>query len=477
MKSFFQSLRWRLQAWNGLLLFLVVAGSAVPAYRLGWNNQMQRIDKELSSTERNLVRSMMDAVQTMPEGQGSNPERVFLVPSEFIRRLTTRSVSLPPSTLDQFKGNGPGHAYFRIQDREDRILLESENAPPDIAFLPLPRSDIVEETRSFKNRREIARSSSHGLKIVVGRDITPELQEMRRIAWLHWLIGLAVWLFGLLGGWGVSGRAIRPIRTISQTASRIAEGSLQERIDVTAMDTEMGQLSQVLNQTFDRLHSAFERQRQFTADASHELRTPITILLSETQRTLKRERTPEEYREALQTCGETAQRMRRLVEALLLLARQENDSAQAHHEDCDLAVILHEVIHQLQPLADERGLKLGSSLLSVPLKADPAGLAILATNLISNALQHGGNVEVSCCHRDEQAVFTITDDGPGIAEADLPHIFDRFYRADQARTGSTGHTGLGLAIAKAIVENHGGTIQVIPRAGQGACFEVSLPVG
>lgn len=474
IKTLLQSLRWRLQAWHGLLLLIVITASVGPAYHFALENQMQRLDRDLGRMERGLIRSLMDVIQGIPSPE-ARQDRPFLPFAEFVQKLTTQKVAPPEATAVQFQGTEPGYAYYSIRDKDGNIILQSANAPADLKFLPIPTTDVNEEARSISNRRENLRSTMHGLKIVVGRDITPELQEMRTMAWLHLLIGLGVWILGLLGGWWLSGRAIRPIQAISKTASRIAEGNLEERIDVTETDSELGQLSQVLNQTFERLHAAFERQRQFTADASHELRTPITILLTESQRILKRERSAEEYREALQTCGETAQRMRHLVEALLLLARQENAPAATHLEDCDLAIILHEVIQQLTPLARERGHQIISSLVSVPLKADPAGLAILASNLISNAIQHGGHVEVSCQRQGDTAFFTVRDDGPGIAEADLPHIFDRFYRADQARTSTSGHTGLGLAIAKAIVENHTGSIQVNSAASEGACFEVSLP--
>jgi two-component system OmpR family sensor kinase len=481
MKTFFHSLRWRLQAWHGLLLLLVVAGSTAPAYRLARDNQMQRLDKELSQLERNLVRSLLDLVQSSPPTPPASEEpsqRQFFGPADFVRRLVSQPVQLPETILVQFRGSQPGYAYFSVRDQNDQIILQSENAPTDLVFLPLPAVDLVEETRSVGTRRETLRSSVHGLKIVVGRDITPELHEMQGMAWLHLVIGLGVWLFGLLGGWWLSGRAIRPIRTISQTAARIAEGNLEERIDIREMDTELGELSQVLNQTFERLHAAFERQRQFTADASHELRTPITILLSETHRLLKRERTPEEYREALETCEATAQRMRRLVESLLLLARQENlPAAVSAHASCDLSSVLKDAADHLAPLAREKGFRIDTALTPTPCRADAETLSLLATNLIANALQHGGNVTVSCAPQGQQAVFSVEDDGPGIAEADQPHVFERFYRADQARTGSSGHSGLGLAIAKAIVDNHGGTLTLRSSPGKGTCFEVHLPAG
>lgn len=480
MRTFFQSLRWRLQVWHGLLLAVVIVGFTLPTYHFARESQLQRIDRDLGRMERGLIRSLMDVVQGFQPDPGKpdfRQDRPYLPFGEFVQRLTTQQPApqVPPAVAVQFQGTEPGHAYYSIRDRADRIILQSANAPQDLHFAPVPDTDMTEETRSVENRRETSRSNAHGLKVVVGRDITPDIQEMQGLASLHLLIGLGVWVVGLVGGWWLSGRAIRPIRSISETASRIAEGNLQERINVTQAESELGQLSRVLNETFERLHGAFERQRQFTADASHELRTPITILLSETQRILKRDRTPEEYREALQTCGATAQRMRRLVEALLLLARQDQPP-QATGQSCDLAVVLQDVTAHLKPLADERHLRLETALAPARCGADAEAVSILATNLITNALQHGGNVTVSSQGQNGGAVLTVRDDGPGISAADLPHIFERFYRADQARTSTCGHTGLGLAIAKALVENHGGSIRATSEAGKGACFEVRLPM-
>lgn len=475
--ALFQSIRWRLQAWHGLLLLLVVTASVGPAYHFGLENQNQRIDRELGRLERGLIRTLMDVVQGIPVDSAhpdARKDRPFLAFGEFVQRITAQPPKLPDTQAAQFQGNEPGYAYFSLRDKDEKVILQSDNAPSDLKFLPIPETDVVEEVRAVDHRRESLRSTVHGLKIVVGRDITPELQEMQRLLMIHILVGLGVWLLGLVGGWWLAGRAIRPIQAISKTASGIAEGNLEERIDITETDSELGQLSQVLNRTFDRLHAAFERQRQFTADASHELRTPITILLSESQRILKRERTAEEYREALETCGATAQRMRRLVEALLLLARQENHDSSLHQQSCDLAGILQDAVQHLAPLAEERGLRIETDLPKVPCQVDAAAISILATNLISNALQYGGNVTVSCTLQDQQPTFMVVDDGPGISETDLPHIFERFYRADQARTGSSGHTGLGLAIARAIVDNHGGSIAVRSAPGQGTGFEVKL---
>jgi two-component system, OmpR family, sensor kinase len=471
MSAVFHSLRWRLQLWHGAILLLAVLAFCLTAYRLAWDNQLRHIDKALGQNEWAMFHGLM--VASRPDGTGN----ASVSPERMVERLRAGTVTLPADTAARFGGTEPGYLYFAIYERDGKQLLRSENLPSGIA-VPGGNKEVGEHYRLIGSRRETMHDGPGGLVIVSGRDIAPELEGLHRFGWSLAAVGLAVWSLGLLGGWWLAGRAIKPIAAISRTATRIAAGNLAERIDTQGTDSELDQLSRVLNATFERLHASFEQQKQFTADASHELRTPITILLSETQRILKRERTPVEYAEAIHTCHDTAARMRRLVEALLLLARQDAAGASAPRETCDLATILRETIDQLAPLAKEFSVELHAELPATPCRADPASLAILATNLVANAIQHnrsGGHVHVTCSATPRAATFTVGDDGPGIPAEDLPHIFRRFYRVDKARAGSSGHTGLGLAIAKAIVDNHGGTIAVASADGRGARFTVTLP--
>ncbi|KAF0092892.1 MAG: integral membrane sensor signal transduction histidine kinase [Puniceicoccaceae bacterium 5H] len=471
MRNPFQSIRWRLQAWHGLFLLVVIAGFCYMAYQLAWNNQSRRIARNVFEAERHLFHPLFEAAR--PEGAD---EDAPVSSSMLLERLRAHQIELPPETLLRFESTESGFAYFVLYDTDGSVLMQSPNLPPDMAPLPNDGDDYDEDMRTIDNRREMARYNAKGVSSIVGRDITPEKDDLHRLGLSLAASGLGVWIVGLLGGWWLAGRALKPIHTISQTATRIAEGNLTERID-TAGNNELHQLARVLNDTFEQLHAAFERQRRFTADASHELRTPVTILLAETERILKRERKAAEYQEALTTCRESATRMRNLIQALLLLSRQE--SAPPQRESCDLAKVVGEAVAQLEPLAREREVHLQTDLPHLACQADPAALSILASNLVANGIQYnrpGGSVAVSLQQRNGSAVLTVQDDGPGIPQEDLPHIFDRFYRADKARTGTSGHTGLGLAIVKTIVENHQGTLAAESPDGAGARFVVSLPV-
>lgn len=490
MRRFLHSIRWRVQAWHALILLLAVAALWLTAYRLAWGNQMRRIDREVVDTERRLVNGMFQATQVETgnkPGASKDDEPRPLRPSEFMARL--RTVTLPEETLALFKGTDAGYAWFSLRDREGKILQQSPNAPADLRMLPVPETDVREELRTTGQRREFARSFSHGLCSVVGRDMTPELAEQQRYGWSLSAFCGGIWIAGLAGGWWLAGRAIQPIEVISRTASRIAGGNLQERIDVRDTDNELDQLGRVLNQTFERLHAAFERQRRFTADASHELRTPVTILLAETQRILKKERSPAEYREALETCRETAGRMRRLIETLLLLARQDGEAPQSRAvpeskealgEVTDLSAVLEKTVRQLSVLADRKNLVISTALQPVCCRVPGDALSMLATNLLMNAIGHhhrdtGGVIEINSMLIGSEAVFQVKDNGPGITAADLPHIFERFYRADSARSGGGAHAGLGLAVAAMVTERYGGKIEAKSTGGNGALFEIRFP--
>ena len=469
-----------MQAWYGLILLIAVIAFCLTAYRLAWDNQLRAIDQNIYGTEGKLAAALMVSKPSIPGAVTRDDENPPISASLLIEHLRAVNGKVPKEIAPIFEGTDPGYAYFSFRNGKGKIFLESANFPEGASLLPMPVGRYSEEWRTTEHRRELLRSSKPGLSSLVGRDISPELDSMHRFAWSLGLSSFAGWLVCLLGGWWIAGNAIRPITEISRTAAHIAAGNLQERISPSGTDSELDQLGRVLNHTFDRLQAAIEQQKQFIADASHELRTPVTILLSETQRIMKhdRKRTVDEYRQVVQTCGDAADRMRRLIEPLLVLARQEALGAHPLRERCDLSTILRNTLAELEPLRAAKKIHLSAQMETSPCMGDPAALTILTTNLIANAIQHNresGELLVSCVGEGDLVTFSISDNGPGIAPENLPHVFERFYRADKSRSSSNGHAGLGLAIAKAIVDNHGGTIKVATALGKGSVFTVTLP--
>lgn len=326
--------------------------------------------------------------------------------------------------------------------------------------------------------REALRRTPPGEIILVGRSIVPELNELRHTAIRLVVVGGCILLLGLAGGWWLAGRAIRPVADISAAAQKISTGDLSQRIQTRDTETELGQLAHTLNNTFARLEKSFAQQAQFTSDAAHELRTPIAVMLAQTQSILSKERPSAEYRETLEACQRAAQRMRRLSESLLQLARLDAGQETIRRESFDLAAVARNCVELIRPLAAEKHVTLQLDLQATKCTGDPERVAQVVTNLVTNAIRHNAEgIEVRLATRPGPglAVLTVQDSGGGISAADLPHVFERFYRADKARASSEGNAGLGLSICRAIAEAHGGTIEVASEPGRGTAFTVRLP--
>jgi heavy metal sensor kinase len=318
-----------------------------------------------------------------------------------------------------------------------------------------------------------------GEMIRVGCSIAPEKAELRIETMLLTGVGSIVLLFGLAGGGWFVGRALRPISEISATAAKISAGDLSQRINSAGTESELGQLAAVLNSTFARLETAFAQQKQFASDAAHELRTPVSVILTQTQMSLGRERDAATYKQTVEACERAAQRMRKLIESLLELARFDAGQEELKRLRFDLAKTVADSADLVQPLAAELRVKIISELQPLEITGDPERLAQVVTNLLTNAIQYnkpGGEVRVKLAGQGGLAVLEVADTGRGIATDDLPHVFERFYRADKARSGG-GNAGLGLSICKAIVEAHGGTVEVSSRENIGSTFLVRLPLG
>ena len=337
----------------------------------------------------------------------------------------------------------------------------------------------MQTVRSREWQREVIHCTNFGNHVLVGRSIQSDVASQHSSGWLLAACGWAVLTLGVVGGGWLSGRTLRSLTAMSGTAKNISVENLSQRIDLAETDSDLGHLALVLNQTFDRLQAAFEHQLRFTADASHELRTPLAVILSQTELTLSKSRSTDEYRTALETCHRAARRMRSLIDSLLLLARFDAGHPDLQRGSVDLAEIASESVELLRPLADERRITLGSELLPMSVVGDRDRLGQVVTNLLANAIrynQEGGRVDVRVERVNGHAIVSVTDSGIGIPAEELPHIFQRFYRVDKARTRSDGSSGLGLAICQSVVEAHGGQITARSEPEQGTTLEVRLPL-
>jgi signal transduction histidine kinase len=355
----------------------------------------------------------------------------------------------------------------------------------------------------------------HGEKGATGRlliqsNLDAALRPYANIQRALAAVGLMGLLVAVMGSIIVAGGVTNPLRRIARAAHGLMQGDWSQRAPITSRD-EVGLLAETFNRMAERLESwdsdlraavadrtrelnnavarldaAFQQMRQFNADASHELRTPLTVIRGEAEVALRAARAPDEYRAVLRSIQEETERMSRIIEQLLLLARADSGELRLERRQIALDDLVRDVAHRLEILARDRGIQLRVGWLEPTLLVgDEDRIRQLTLNLIDNALKYtseGGEVQLSLrteASTDEDSgrvgVLEVEDTGIGIDAADLSRIFDRFYRVDKARSRAQGGSGLGLAICRWIVEAHGGQIGVRSRPGQGSKFTVRLP--
>jgi heavy metal sensor kinase len=290
----------------------------------------------------------------------------------------------------------------------------------------------------------------------------------------------AILLLAVGGGLFLAGRALNPVDRITRTAAAISAEDLSSRLNIPETPDEIGRLAATFNQMLARLDRAFQRQQQFTADSSHELRTPLALLTAQIDLALERCRTPFEYKQFLLSMREDAARMRQLVGELLTLARADAGQEALCLEVIETGSLTEEVVEAMRPLAGERGVGLHlCEMTQCQVLGDQTRLMQLLVNLVDNALKYtdpGGSVTVSASAEDGWAIFQVQDTGVGVAPEHMPHLFERFYRIDRARSQAEGGAGLGLAICQWIVAIHGGTIEVASQVGIGTIITIRLPL-
>ena len=460
------SLRLRLTLWYSalltclLLLIAIMAGSRVESSVVGG------IDRELLTKGREIALLVEEGVQ-------SGPMSSIILP--------TIQTTFGPETYVQIRlidgriSHRSANLANRVIPFPDRFNQQARRGASGYYSLSFMRPD---DFRVFFTPITFGNETIATLQIA--RNLAPEQAILRQFTSnLFGLIIVALAL-GAGGGYWLAGAALRPIQEATATALEITRtGRLDRRVPVRGQrNDEVGRLISTFNEMLDRLGELFERQRRFSADISHELRTPLTTILGNIS-LLKRPRgLPQEERdEMLAETEAEAQRMRRLVTDLLLLTQADADMTLSR-ERVELDTIFLEVYQQ----ARRRATSIEVRILhedQVVVWGDADRLRQMLINLVDNAIQYtpaGGRIELSLECLSNQAQITVSDTGQGITPEDLPHIFDRFYRADKARSRAAGGAGLGLSIVKWVVEAHHGEIDVSSTVGVGSAFHVRLPL-
>ena len=458
MTNRFRSLRARIMAWYGVLIALcIVAYSVAVGYSYAthveaeWNRGVHE-DIELATR----------AIIVDPHGDPSWPTG-FLA--------------------DQAVEEEAGGHWIEVWSTAGKRLLAAGTIDPPLPGSP---SAVGEKPRTIRaaggpfrvlTERFHAGGSTFLIRAAVSE--TPGRREILSLWRQLALLSLAVLALGCLGSYALVKRALGPLERMAAHARRITAEHLHDRLAKEDAGTELNQLRDAFNDTLARLEGSFDQLRRFTADASHELRTPLTALRSVGEVSLQRARSAEEYREVVGMMLEEADRLSRLVDDLLRLARADAGQARPKKEPLDLSSIVSEVADHLSVLAEERGQTLETyARRPLMIRGDRLALRQALMNLVDNAIKYsaeGTRVRIEAGQNNGHAFVEVQDEGPGIAAAHRDRIFERFYRIDSNLPRDKQGSGLGLSIVKGTAEDHGGWIELETEEGRGSTFRLVLP--
>ena len=388
---------------------------------------------------------------------------------------------------EEYSGEHAGE-YLELFDEQGSLLFRSAGMGAGELSKPLPEatSNGVQVDRKLgekpmRFRVALIPAEGHVYQARIGMPIW----EVRKTlaAFQRYLLMVAPLLLAVAAGVGywLSRRALAPVDRLTLAARSIGGGSLSSRLDVPKSGDELQRLADTLNEMLERIETSFRRITEFTADASHELRTPVSLIRTEAELALRRSRNPEEYRGALEHILGEAERTTRLLEQLLALARTDAGREFLEIREVDLKTVAAQAAEAWGGVVRSKELSFDCDLpeSGVLVRGDEAALRRVVDILLDNAMKYAkerGTIVLSVRSQGGDAIVTVADDGIGIPAEEQPKIFERFYRVDKARSRSHGGAGLGLAIAHWIVAQHRGTIGVESVAGKGSKFAVRLPV-
>jgi two-component system heavy metal sensor histidine kinase CusS len=416
-----------------------------------------------------------------------------------VRALRAEMVSRPGDTAairqevdEEWEAHERTRIHMRIRDGAGTViaetaemsrLLPSASFPPPTAELDRGADVDTRDGGSFRVLAAEAPSLAPGqppciIEVALDRSLEIELNASYR-KYLLLVLGTALLLCALVG-YQIARRGIQPIHQIAETARRIRSTHLEERIVPDGLPAELVTLADTFNQMLDRLEDSFARLSRFSADIAHELRTPVSSMRGEVEVALSKQRSAEEYREILASSLEECGRLTHLIDRMLFLARAENPETQINRETLDVGQELQKVCEFYKPSAADAGVELAVSV-AAPVEAnlDRPLFQRAVGNLVANAVTHtpaGGTVTLTATRDNGSTRVEVVDTGSGIPAAQLPHVFDRFYRIDNARSSTNGNVGLGLAIVRSIAELHRGSVAIASEPGRGTRITLVFPV-
>jgi heavy metal sensor kinase len=457
----YRSIRWRLTAWycGVLALTFFVAASGV------WWSIRNSIHETVDEDLRARWKFVLESLAHQPEKQSFEP----------LAQELAEQAEMAPAEVRYRIADSTGHWLYASAGTECWA-----SSAPDPQRLPARGSTAILGTgrRPFR----VLSAAVPGGLVQIGMPLHEYYEMLDHFTWSALLASPALLLLASLGGYWMSRRALAPVDQITTAAAEIEAQNLSRRLRLSGTGDELDRLSETLNSMFGRLETSFRRMAQFTADASHELRTPVAIIRTTVEVTRAKPRTPEQYQEALDRILGESERMTALIEDLMVLARADAGVDGVALEPIDLAGVLRDQCAKVQVLAESSGVRLSSNL---PARCELPGEAMMLGRLflilLDNAIRYTparGEVSVSLDldSANGVAIGIVRDTGIGIGPEDLPHVFERFYRAAKDRSRESGGTGLGLSIAQWIAQRHGGAILAQSAVGTGSTFYVRLPL-
>ncbi len=449
------SIRVRLTLWYGGVLAVILLALGIALYVMLGHALLQRVDELLD-------REFHEVEERLEEG----------VAAEALQA-----------------GRHHHHYYaIRVTAADGKVLVQSSE------FAPIPLVDRVKfpdaagpayhtegtgAAGRYRLKSGVVRTDRGELLVQVAASLESYDHELRALRTVLLVLLPAGLVLAVAGGYWLAGRALAPVQQMTDTARSISAHNLRERIQVRNPRDELGRLAETLNSMMDRLEQSFDAMRQFTADASHELRTPLTAIRTEVEIALRSARSPDDYQQVLASTLEEVERITRLADSLLLLSREDAGTAPSVRQPLRVDELLREVGEHVKAVADQAGVTLTvGGLPPAAVEGDADRLRQVFYNLLDNAVKYnraGGSVTLSGRRHDRHVIIEIADTGVGIPAEELPRVFDRFYRVDKSRSRQMGGAGLGLSIAKALVESHAGRIEVESTLGKGSTFRVVLP--
>lgn len=460
----FKTLRARFALWTVALLLAVLGVFGVFVYISFARGLYAARDDALQNSAERIIITMQNGQKLRVDEESFANQPLNTDNEERLERLLTVRIYTPTGALLQVVG-----PYRNLPITQAELTAaQQQHAIYTTQIDPYAHDPIrIYTTPILRENRLVA-------ILQVAENIEEIHEVLDRLLKRVLVGGPALVIMAALGGYWLAARALTPIDQITQTARRISAEDLSERLNLPNHEDEVSRLSATFDEMLNRLEEAFRRERQFTADASHELRTPLAVMQAIFGFMATQKLSLEDYEQAMADLEEETERLRRLVENLLRLARGDRQDL-AVREPVDFSTLLPDVCDSLQPLAEAKGLSLTCQTApNLTLWGDPGNLVRLLVNLVDNAIkytEHGG-IGVTANKVENAVCITVADTGIGMEAEHLPHIFDRFYRVDRSRT--TPSPGLGLAIALEIARSHGGSIDVKSIYGQGTVFTVRL---